>query len=53
MPRSRDQMTPEDPEDRERLEQSRGLGTAGSGQDLLPGEPGGPPAEEEPQAEEE
>lgn len=52
MPRSRDQMTPEEPEDRERLEESRGQGTAGTGQDLLPGEAGGPPGEEEPEVEE-
>jgi Raf kinase inhibitor-like YbhB/YbcL family protein len=42
MPKDRDQLTPIDPEDRERLAQHRGQGTAGSGADLLPGEAGGP-----------
>jgi hypothetical protein len=32
-----------DPEDRDRLERTRGQGTAGTGEDLLPGEAGGPP----------
>jgi Raf kinase inhibitor-like YbhB/YbcL family protein len=43
VPKDRDQQTPMDPEDRHRLEQSRGQGTAGTGEDLLPGEAGGPP----------
>jgi Raf kinase inhibitor-like YbhB/YbcL family protein len=42
MPKDRDQQTPVDPEDRERLAEHRGQGTAGSGADLLPGEAGGP-----------
>lgn len=42
MPKDREQQTPVDPDDRERLERNRGQGTAGTGQDLLPGEPGGP-----------
>jgi Raf kinase inhibitor-like YbhB/YbcL family protein len=44
MPKDRDQMTPVDPEDLARLERHRGQGTAGTGEDLLPGEPDGPPA---------
>lgn len=55
MPKDRDQLTPEDPEDREHLERSRGQGTGGSGLDQLPGEqdapgetqdPASPPASE-------
>jgi hypothetical protein len=46
MPKDRDQMTPDDPDDRERLARTRGQGTAGTGQDLLPGEAGGPPEPE-------
>ncbi len=38
MPKDRDQMTPEDPEDLATLEQSRGQGTGGTGYDRLPGE---------------
>jgi hypothetical protein len=38
MPQDRDQLTPDDPDDREHLEQNRGQGTGGSGQDVLPGE---------------
>lgn len=44
MPKDRDQLTPEEPEDREHLEQTRGQGTGGSGLDALPSErssPGG------------
>ncbi len=35
MPKSRDQLTPEDPEDAAQLASHRGQGTAGTGQDLL------------------
>jgi Raf kinase inhibitor-like YbhB/YbcL family protein len=42
VPKDRNQQTPVDPEDRARLSEHRGQGTAGSGADLLPGEPGGP-----------
>jgi Raf kinase inhibitor-like YbhB/YbcL family protein len=42
MAKDRDQQTPVDPEDRERMAEHRGRGTAGSGADLLPGEAGGP-----------
>lgn len=38
MEKDRDQQTPEDPEDRERLERTRGQGTGGSGLDQLPSE---------------
>ena len=38
MPKSRDQLTPEDPQDAEHLATHRGQGTAGTGQDLLPEE---------------
>ncbi len=38
MPKDRDQLTPDDPEDRATLEASRGQGTGGTGYDLLPGE---------------
>ena len=43
MPKDRDQQTPLDPQDRDRLERTRGQGTAGTGEDFLPGEVGGPP----------
>ena len=38
MPKDRDQLTPDDPEDAEHLATHRGQGTAGTGQDLLPEE---------------
>ena len=38
MPKDRDQLTPDDPEDAEHLATHRGQGTAGTGQDLLPPE---------------
>lgn len=44
MPKDKDQLTPDDPDDREFLERTRGQGTGGSGQDQLPSErsaPGG------------
>lgn len=37
-------MTPEEPEDAERLEHSRGQGTGGSGRDVLPDERSAPGA---------
>jgi Raf kinase inhibitor-like YbhB/YbcL family protein len=42
MPKDRDQMTPADPDDRALLERTRGQGTAGTGEDVLPSERGGP-----------
>jgi Raf kinase inhibitor-like YbhB/YbcL family protein len=42
MPKDRDQQTPEDVDDAERLATRRGRGTAGSGEDLLRGEAGSP-----------
>ena len=42
MEKDRDQMTPEDPEDREKLERTRGQGTGGTGLDELPGERSAP-----------
>jgi hypothetical protein len=44
MPKDRDQLTPDEPEDREHLESTRGQGTGGTGLDALPTErsaPGG------------
>ena len=38
MPKDRDQQTPAEPEDRERMEHSRGQGTGGTGKDVLPTE---------------
>ncbi len=38
MPTDRDQMTPDDPEDAERLRNQRGQGTGGTGLDALPSE---------------
>lgn len=35
MPKDRDQLTPEEPEDAAQLAGHRGQGTAGTGQDLL------------------
>jgi len=35
MPKDRDQLTPEEPEDAAHLASHRGQGTAGTGQDLL------------------
>ena len=43
MEKDRDQLTPDDPEDRAALERQRGQGTGGTGYDRLPGEE--PPAE--------
>jgi hypothetical protein len=44
MPKDRDQLTPDEPEDEQRLESSRGPGRAGTGQDVLAGEPSAPGA---------
>ena len=38
MPTDRDQMTPDDPDDAERLRTHRGQGTGGTGIDALPSE---------------
>ena len=38
MEKDRDQLTPDEPEDRARLQRSRGQGTGGTGYDRLPGE---------------
>jgi hypothetical protein len=38
MEKDRDQMTPDDPEDRATLQSKRGQGTGGTGYDRLPGE---------------
>lgn len=38
MPKDRDQLTPDEPEDWARLQTSRGQGTGGTGYDRLPGE---------------
>ena len=38
MPKDRDQMTPEDPEDAAHLAANRGQGTGGTGTDQLPRE---------------
>jgi hypothetical protein len=39
MPKDRDQLSPEDPEDAEYLATHRGQGTGGTGYDVLPGGP--------------
>lgn len=44
MPKDRDQLTPAEPEDAEKLEQGRGQGSGGTGQDLLPEEESAPGA---------
>lgn len=43
MPKDRDQLTPDDPEDAEHLATHRGQGAGGTGFDVLaqPGDPGG------------
>jgi hypothetical protein len=38
VPRDRDQLTPDDPDDAQHLATKRGQGTAGTGRDLLPEE---------------
>ena len=38
MPKDRDQLTPDDPDDLEKLQRSRGQGTGGTGYDRVPGE---------------
>jgi hypothetical protein len=50
MPKDRDQLTPEEPEDAAHLAQHRGQGTGGTGLDALD-EEGAPGAEAEPEAE--
>jgi hypothetical protein len=42
MPKDRDQLTPEEPEDAERLAQHRGQGTGGTGLDELDGDDAAP-----------
>lgn len=42
MPKDRDQLTPDEPEDSEKLERDRGQGTGGSGRDVLPSERSAP-----------
>jgi hypothetical protein len=37
MPKDRDQLTPDEPEDWSRLQTNRGQGTGGTGYDRLPG----------------
>lgn len=44
MPKDRDQLTPAEPEDAEKLERDRGQGTGGTGEDLLPEEKSAPGA---------
>lgn len=51
MPKDRDQMTPEDPDDAEMLSQRRAQGSGGSGLDVLPGEESGLPPGNEDEAE--
>ncbi|HSL58249.1 MAG TPA: hypothetical protein VK866_10440 [Acidimicrobiales bacterium] len=43
MPKDRDQMTPDDPEDWSELQTHRGQGTGGTGYDRLAGEEAPPP----------
>jgi hypothetical protein len=38
MEKDRDQLTPDDPDDRAKIQQARGQGTGGTGLDRLPGE---------------
>ena len=38
MEKDRDQLTPDDPDDRATIESHRGQGTGGTGHDRLPGE---------------
>lgn len=44
MPKDRDQMTPDEPEDAEKLERERGQGTGGTGRDVLSNERSAPGA---------
>ncbi|HLH47087.1 MAG TPA: hypothetical protein VKV25_08010 [Acidimicrobiales bacterium] len=44
MPKDRDQLTPDEPEDAERLATSRRQGTGATGEDVLPGERSAPGA---------
>lgn len=45
MPKDRDQLTPDEPEDREQLATHRGQGTGGTGIDRLSGDEAGEPTE--------
>ena len=47
MPRDRDQLTPEEPEDWALLQKSRGQGTGGTGYDRIAGEESTPPLQDE------
>jgi hypothetical protein len=42
MPKDREQMTPDEPEDEARLESSRGPGRGSTGQDVLAGDASAP-----------
>lgn len=44
MPKDRDQLTPAEPEDKEKLEQDRGQGSGGTGRDVLRNEKSAPGA---------
>jgi hypothetical protein len=44
MPRDRDQLTPDEPKDAEKLDRDRGQGTGSSGQDVLPDDRSSPGA---------
>lgn len=44
MPKDRDQLTPAEADDEATIESHRGPGTAGSGEDVLPGEHSAPGA---------
>lgn len=52
MPKDRDQMTPDEPEDWATLQRSRGQGTGGTGYDRLAGEEAPPPLHDENAADE-
>ena len=47
MPKDRDQLTPDEPEEWSELTTSRGQGTGGTGYDRLPGEEARPPLHDE------
>lgn len=44
MEKDRDQLTPAEPDDEEFLERTRGQGSGGSGEDVLPGDKSAPGA---------
>jgi hypothetical protein len=52
MPKDRDQLTPDEPEDWSELQTHRGQGTGGSGYDRVAGETSRPPLHDESAAEE-